>query len=230
MEEVNLMRKEQYKRNDKTMHIAEYFYTVKIVNPILPILSKTFLTPNMVTIFNSFFALFVFYLAYHDKFFAVAICMQVYLFFDILDGNLARYKNMKSKLGARLDSINDKIFYTLIFVFIGFKNVSIYLIVLVALLINLYGIIATYYIGPRLRELNIIKRKGLKKFFMDKGFIIGMDLGTIDILTSIFLLFNRIKLLYIVLTMGLLLDIILRVLELKYNENLIGNKLKLKEG
>jgi len=205
------------------MHIAEYFYTVKIVEPILPFLSKTFLTPNMVTLFNSFFALFVFYMAYTDSFFVVAICIQIYLFFDILDGNLARYKNMKSKLGARLDSINDKVFYTFIFVFIGMKNVPIYLIVLVAILINFYGIIATYYIVPRLKKLNTIKRRGLKKTFMERGFIIGMDLGTIDILTSLFLIFKEIRLLYLVLIIGLSLDLIFRLIELRYNMKLEGN-------
>jgi len=205
------------------MHIAEYFYTVKIVEPILPFLSKTFLTPNMVTLFNSFFALFVFYMAYTDSFFVVAICIQIYLFFDILDGNLARYKNMKSKLGARLDSINDKVFYTFIFVFIGMKNVPIYLIVLVAILTNFYGIIATYYIVPRLKKLNTIKRRGLKKTFMERGFIIGMDLGTIDILTSLFLIFKEIRLLYLVLIIGLSLDLIFRLIELRYNMKLEGN-------
>lgn len=205
------------------MHIAEYFYTVKIVEPMLPFLSKTFLTPNMVTLFNSFFALFVFYMAYTDSFFVVAICIQIYLFFDILDGNLARYKNMKSKLGARLDSINDKVFYTFIFVFIGMNNVPIYLIVLVAILINFYGIIATYYIVPRLKKLNTIKRRGLKKTFMERGFIIGMDLGTIDILTSLFLIFKEIRLLYLVLIIGLSLDLIFRLIELRYNMKLEGN-------
>lgn len=214
------MKEKQYKRKDKTMHVAEYFYTVKVVEPILPILSRTFLTPNIVTIFNSFFALFIFYLAYQQMFFSVAICIQIYLFLDILDGNLARYKDMKSKLGAKLDSINDRVFYTLIFVFVGYKNVPIYLIALVILLINLYAIIATYYIVPRLRKLKVIERRGIKKFFMEKGFIIGMDLGTIDILTSIFLIFNKIQLLYIVLALGLIGDIALRLAELKRNEKL----------
>jgi len=214
------VKEKQYKRKDKTMHVAEYFYTVKVVEPILPILSRTFLTPNIVTIFNSFFALFIFYLAYQQMFFSVAICIQIYLFLDILDGNLARYKDMKSKLGAKLDSINDRVFYTLIFVFVGYKNVPIYLIALVILLINLYAIIATYYIVPRLRKLKVIERRGIKKFFMEKGFIIGMDLGTIDILTSIFLIFNKIQLLYIVLALGLIGDIALRLAELKRNEKL----------
>lgn len=103
------------------------------------------------------------------------------------------------------------------------KNVPIYLIVLVAILINFYGIIATYYIVPRLKKLNTIKRRGLKKTFMERGFIIGMDLGTIDILTSLFLIFKEIRLLYLVLIIGLSLDLIFRLIELRYNMKLEGN-------
>lgn len=207
------------------MHVAEYFYTMKVVNPLLPVLARTFITPNMVTIFNSFLALLIFYLSYLQKFSIVALLIQIYLFLDILDGNLARYKNMKSALGAKLDSINDKIFYTLVFVFIGYKTVPLSLVLGVAILINLYGIIATYYIVPRLRKLTKVERRGLKKYFMDRGFIIGMDLGTIDILTTVFLLLNLIKPLYVVLILGLIFDIVYRLGELSYNERLDENQL-----
>lgn len=222
---ASTMEQQQYKRRDKTMHVAEYFYTVKVVEPLLPALSKTFLTPNMVTIFNSFLAMLIFYLSYLQKYTIVALLIQLYLFLDILDGNLARYKNMKSDFGAKLDSINDRVFYTLVFVFIGAKSVPVYLILGVIFLNNLYGIIATYYIVPRLRKLDAIERRGLKKYFMDRGLIIGMDLGTIDILTTIFLLINVIKPLYIVLILGLLSDIAFRLVELKYNERLKRNQI-----
>jgi phosphatidylglycerophosphate synthase len=132
---------------------------------------------------------------------------------------------MKSALGAKLDSINDKIFYTLVFVFIGYKTVPLSLVLGVAILINLYGIIATYYIVPRLRKLTKVERRGLKKYFMDRGFIIGMDLGTIDILTTVFLLLNLIKPLYVVLILGLIFDIVYRLGELSYNERLDENQL-----
>lgn len=214
------MKTKQYKRKDRTMHIAEYFYTTKIVEPLLPIISKTPITPNMVTIFNSFIAMFIFYLAYNQKYIGVAILIQIYLFLDILDGNLARYKNMKSDLGAKLDNINDRVFYTLIFVFIGIGEVSLYLIISVVFLINLYAILATFYIVPRLRQLETVERRGLKKYFMNRGFIIGMDLGTVDILTTIFLLLDKINILYIILIVGFVLDIIMRLTELWWNERL----------
>ena len=214
------MKTKQYKRKDRTMHIAEYFYTTKIVEPLLPIISKTPITPNMVTIFNSFIAMFIFYLAYNQKYIGVAILIQIYLFLDILDGNLARYKNMKSDLGAKLDNINDRVFYTLIFVFIGIGEVLLYLIISMVFLINLYAILATFYIVPRLRQLETIERRGIKKYFMERGFIIGMDLGTVDILTTIFLLLGKIHILYMILIVGFVLDIIMRLTELWWNERL----------
>lgn len=218
------MESKQYKRKDKTMHIAEYFYTTKVVEPLLPVISKTFITPNMITIFNSFLAMFIFYLAYNQRYIWVAILIQCYLFLDILDGNLARYKNMKSDLGAKLDSINDRIFYTLIFIFIGIGEVPLYLIISVIFLINLYAILATFYIVPRLRKLETVERHGVKKYFMDRGFIIGMDLGTVDILVTIFLLLGKINILYIILITGFILDIIVRLSELWWNEKLEKDK------
>ncbi|NMB10364.1 MAG: CDP-alcohol phosphatidyltransferase, partial [Tissierellia bacterium] len=168
----------------------------------------------------SFLAIFIFYLAYNQKYIGVAILIQVYLFLDILDGNLARYKNMKSDLGAKLDNINDRVFYTLIFVFIGIGEVSLYLIISMVFLINLYAILATFYIVPRLRQLETVERRGLKKYFMNRGFIIGMDLGTVDILTTIFLLLDKINILYMILIVGFVLDIIMRLTELWWNERL----------
>lgn len=212
-----IMGNKQYKRENKVMHVAESFYTNLIVKYVLKPLGNTFVTPNMVTLSGSFLAILIFYLIFQKYYFAIAILIQVYLFIDILDGNLARYKDMKSKLGATLDTINDTMFYNLLFIFLGINVVPIYLILGVVLLLNLYGIIATYYIVPRLRKLKHVQRRGLKKIFMDKGYIIGMDLGTVCILTSIFLIIGCIKLLYIVLIIGYILDILLRIHELNYN-------------
>jgi len=96
-----------FKRQDKTMHIAEYLHTVYLVQPILPPLSKTSITPNMITISNIIYSFFLYYLAYHNHFLLVAFGIQLYLFLDILDGNLARYAKLQSKLGAWLDNTYD---------------------------------------------------------------------------------------------------------------------------
>ncbi len=115
-------------------------------------------------------------------------------------------------------------FYSLIFIFLGLNRVSWILIVCVILLVNLYGIIATYYIVPRLRKLKVINRTGIKKYFMDRGYIIGMDLGTLDIIMSICLLFSAINTMFSVIIFGYIFDIAFRIIELKKNERLDVNK------
>jgi archaetidylinositol phosphate synthase len=214
------MEQEQFKRTDKVMHIAEAFYTNKVVAPLLPSIGQTFITPNMVTIFNICLSFVIFYLAYEKYYVLVALLIQLYLFLDILDGNLARYKNMKSELGAKLDTFCDTFFYNFIFIFLGIHVVEWYLIAAVVALINLYGLIATHYIVPRLRKIKTIKRTGIKKWFLDRGYLIGMDLGTIDILSTLFLLAGNVKMLYLVIIIGNVGDIFFRLYELKKNEEL----------
>ena len=53
-----------FKRKDRTMHIAESFYTYNVVEPLLPYIGKTFITPNMVTSANIIFSFIKFYLGY----------------------------------------------------------------------------------------------------------------------------------------------------------------------
>lgn len=199
------------------MHIAEHIHTVYLVQPLLPIISKTFITPNMITIGNILYSILLYYWAYHNHFLLVAIGIQLYLFLDILDGNLARYAQLQSKLGAWLDNTYDRIFYTLFFIFLGIHNVDYILIFILVIFINLYGWIATYYIVPRLKKLSEIKRRPLKKWFMERGFIVGMDVGTLLILTTLFLLFEQVHLLFIVLIIGIMLDIFARLTELWQN-------------
>ncbi|EDS76700.1 CDP-alcohol phosphatidyltransferase family [Clostridium botulinum C str. Eklund] len=208
---------------NKKYHFAEFFYNKYITGPLLPLIAKTSITPNMITSINLIMSFFTFYFAYEQKFKVVAIMMLFYEFCDNLDGNLARYKNLSSKFGAKLDQVSDIIFYNLVFVFLGIKVVDIKLIMLVIFLINFYGIIATYYIGPRLRKLKVIKRSGLKRIFFDKGIILGMDVGTIDVICSIFLFLNYIRGMYITLIMLLFVDIFYRIIELKYNQKINAN-------
>lgn len=213
-----------FKRNDRSMHVAERFYTIKVVEPMLPFIAKTFITPNMVTIANIMLSFIVFYFAYKSNYIFCAIGIQIYLFFDILDGNLARYKNMKSKLGANLDIFCDNIFYNFIFIALGIGKISWILILLPIILMNVYGIIATNYIVPRLKKMKVIKRSGFKKYFMDRGYIIGMDLGTVDIIMTLFLLLGHVlKPMFVVIILGYILDIIFRIAELKRNEKLAEN-------
>lgn len=213
----------KFKRKDKTMHIAEWFYTEKLVNPLLPKLSQTNITPNMITIVNVFFTIVLFYLGYNEKNLLCGLGVQIYLFLDILDGNLARYKNMTSEFGKKIDWFCDLIFYSLIFIFIGLKTNKPILWIIPSVLTYLYGFLATNYIGPNLKKLKVIKRSGMKKYFMDKGLIIGMDMGTVDIIITICLIINKKNWLLFIITFGYVLDIFYRIKELKYNQKLNSN-------
>ena len=205
------------------MHLAEAFYTKCIVEPLLPLIGKTLITPNMITLGNMILTLLTYYLAIKGHLIVVAVLIQVYLFLDVLDGNLARYKKMYSDLGKKLDCISDKLFYNLIFIVIGYGRVPLGLLLAVLALVNLYAIIPTFYIVPHLRRLKVIKRGGPKKWMMDRGYIIGMDLGTTDILMTVFLLIGQVHVLFIVLLIGYCFDLSYRLIELYYNERIPGN-------
>ncbi|APF22646.1 CDP-alcohol phosphatidyltransferase family protein [Clostridium butyricum] len=206
------------KLENKSFHIAEYFYNKYMSYPLIPYISKTKITPNMLTITNMLIMPITFYCAYNNHLKIVAFQMLLYQFFDNLDGNLARYKNMNSELGAKLDNISDFIFYNLIFIFLGWNNVNKNIIFLLVFLVNFYGCYATYFLRPRLRKFKKIRRFGIKKYFMKKGIIFGIDVGTIDIISSIFLVFNKVNALYRVLIILFILDIIMRYIELIKNE------------
>lgn len=205
------------KINSKKYHLAEFFFNKYISGPMLQYISKTSITPNMITTTNFIVSFFTLYSAYKKEYTTVAFLMIFYQFCDNLDGNLARYKNLTSELGARLDKISDFIFYNLIFVCLGINNISVNLIILLVFLINFYGVIATYYIVPKMKKIKFMKRFGIKKFFYNKGFILGFDIGTMNIVSSIFLLCQYIKLMYIVLIILLLFDITYRIIEVHYN-------------
>lgn len=214
-----------FKRKDRTMHVAESFYTHNVVEPLLPYIGKTFITPNMVTSANIIFSFVMFYLAYSEHYILFALGIQFYLFLDILDGNLARYKNMRSKLGGTLDTICDNLFYNGMLIAVGINRVSWLYILSAVFLLNAYGWIATYYIVPRLRKLKVIERNGLKKYFMDRGYIIGMDLGTLDIIMTLFLLCGHmLNVMFVTIIFGYIVDMIFRIAELKKNEKLPQNK------
>lgn len=201
-------------------HIAEFFYNKYLTYPILPYISKTKITPNIITTLNILLSFITFYLAYKKRFIIVAFMMLIYQFLDNLDGNLARYKDLKSDFGAVLDQVSDFIFYNFIFIFLGWGRINIILIILLVFLINFYGLYATKYIVPRLRKLKTIERIGLKKYLFNKGIILGIDVGTMDIISSVFLIFSKVQELYIFLIICFILDLVYRTLELKYNEKL----------
>lgn len=200
----------------------ERVYT-EIIIKMLPFLKNTFITPNIVTFINMIVIIPLLCItAWNEKYITVAILIQVYLFLDILDGNLARYKNLCSTFGKKLDKVSDISYYTIFYAVLGYKvGLGIPMTILFICVFHLYGIVATFYIVPRLRKLKNFQRWGLKKTLFDKGFIFGMDNGMQNVLMTIFL-FTPYKMLPFYISMVLyLIDICYRIIELKRNEKIV---------
>lgn len=199
----------------------ERVYT-EIVIKMLPALKNSFVTPNMVTSINLFLTLPLLCIcAVKENYVACAFLIQIYLFFDIADGNLARYKNMCSDFGKKMDKITDILFYTIFYILLGYKvGLSIFMIIIFIFVFHFYGIIATFYIVPRLRKIKNFKRWGLKKALFEKGFILGMDNGMQDVLMSIFLFTPYKKFPFYLSIVLYMIDICYRIYELKRNEKL----------
>ena len=156
-------------------------------------------------------------MAWEKSFFALALMVQIYMFLDIVDGNLARNKHMQSELGKKLDVISDTLFYTVGYFFIGLGVEAPIGVVLMAILVqHFYGMIATYYIVPKIRKLEVFKHTRLKKFFIDRDILFGMDASLETLITSVLLLTSIRKYIYIVCPVLWMLDLIYRLYELNW--------------
>jgi phosphatidylglycerophosphate synthase len=98
----------------KTPHrknIFEHFYN-QISKPFSIILAKTWLTPNQITIISGVFGFYGAYLLTKGQYIDLlygAIFIQLYTILDLVDGDIARMKNLQSNFGKWLDIIFDKL-------------------------------------------------------------------------------------------------------------------------
>lgn len=81
---------------------------------------------------------------------------------------------------------------------------------------HFYGMIATYYIVPKIRKLEVFKHTRLKKFFIDRDILFGMDASLETLITSVLLLTSIRKYIYIVCPVLWMLDLIYRLYELNW--------------
>lgn len=204
----------------KHFYVLEKHYTDLAVR-CLPTLAKTGLTPNQVTIANLINGLVIMAAIAAHQYLLAAILTQLYLFLDILDGNLARYREMSTRLGAILDKIGDRFFYNGVMVVLGLSTpVHWAWIVLFLLAHNLHSIAATFYIVPAIRTMPSFRRFGLKKTWMAHGYILGMDLSTQDLLLSVLIVTPGRVWILPAATILYLVDLIYRLIELELNRRL----------
>ena len=204
----------------KHFYVLEKHYTDLAVK-LLPRLAPIGLTPNQVTIANLLNGLLIMASIAGHQYILAAVLTQLYLFLDILDGNLARYREMSTPLGAILDKMGDRFFYNGVMIVLGLTTPVHWIwIVLFLLAHNLHSIAATFYIVPAIRTMPTFKRFGLKKIWMKHGYILGMDLSTQDLLISLFIVTpGRVWILPVV-TILYLVDLIYRLIELEQNRRL----------
>ncbi len=216
------MGKAEFVLKRKDFYWWEKIYTDLVVR-MLPVVGKTPVTPNMITFANILNAILIFWLIWVGQYFIAAFLVQVYLFLDILDGNLARYKNLCTKMGKILDHICDRLYYNALYIVIGIKIgigwewIAVYLIVH-----TVYEVLATYYIVPGIKKLKDFKRWGVKKYLMERGVILGMDLSAQSLITTV-LLFTPYKawIIYAIINLYIL-DLVLRLFELALNKRIAG--------
>ena len=209
MNEFVMKRKDNY-WGERTLVLFE--------KPLIMFLVSTPITPNMVTSMNLLLVLpLVCVTAWYHKFIILSLLIQVYVFLDIMDGNLARNKNMKSEFGRKLDILSDTFFYTVGYFFIGIgMDEPIWIVVLFILVQRIYGLVATYYIVPNIRKLNHFEHTSIKKYFINKDIIFGMDVSLETLITSVLLFFPIRKIIFIICPILWSIDLVYRLYELKW--------------
>ncbi|MBI2112375.1 CDP-alcohol phosphatidyltransferase family protein [Candidatus Woesearchaeota archaeon] len=79
----------------------------------------TWMHPNAITILNLISGFLVFYFIYRQQFLSALICIGLSIFFDLMDGAVARITGKKTSFGGYLDPIVDKTVEFLIY--LGFS-------------------------------------------------------------------------------------------------------------
>jgi len=202
--------------------VLEKLYTELAIG-LLPGLARTRITPNQITLANYLNGTLILGLIAFRHYVPAAVLIQFYLFLDILDGNLARYTHRTSRLGQVLDHLGDRLFYNSVMIVIGITTGSGWPWILFFLVAhNLHALLATRYIVPRIRQTPRFRRYAHKQWLMDRGYILGMDLSSQDLIMSA-LLVTPWRIAIVPLAGGLyLVDLIFRILEVARNRRKAG--------
>ena len=136
--------------------------SVFITDPIVSILAKTPLTPNMLTCLSFLLAAVAAVLIAYEYLLAAGFVVLFGSFFDMLDGALARRMNRSTRFGAVLDSTLDRmsegvIFIGILYVYASEGSISGVLLVGVVMLSSML----VSYIRARAEAAGIVCTVGL---------------------------------------------------------------------
>jgi len=124
--------------------------------PLVKLIAKTPLTPNVLTWIGVFIACGAAVLAATGHLFAAGWVVAAAGLFDMLDGSLARFKSQSTKFGAVLDSTLDRVGEAVVFVGLTvfyLQNPSLWGIIAVGL--ALVGSQLVSYIRARAEAINV---------------------------------------------------------------------------
>lgn len=178
-----------------------FLYQFRYISTIFTsFLIKTKITPNQITIISFLFGILAaisFLLGQYKYMIFGAIFFFLSYILDLVDGEIARYKNISSTFGHWLDKVSDSttLFLVCVGISIGFftqtKNPSTLILGLFSLLIlALIGIISVLYGSNKI----IRKSKSLK---ISDSFYIGMYTPTV-LLFIIGTLTKQINLMFVI--------------------------------
>jgi len=134
----------------------------RITNPLVKILSKSGITPNVLTFVGLALNVAAAYLIAVGYFFFGGVLILVSGLFDLLDGALARFNNQVTQFGAILDSTIDRVSEAVIFcgllIWYMPKGAALEIVLIIAVLI---GSFLVSYIRARAEGLGLECKVGL---------------------------------------------------------------------
>jgi len=200
------MKKDYNRMRSGRESLVTIFYR-PFVESIAKVIFKTSITPNQMTTIGILISIIggVFFALGEWKYLIVgAVLVQLVLISDMLDGKIARYKNLKSLFGEWYDGIANKIFKYFLFLgaTIGVYRISGDPLILIVGAVAIFNVTMIAFILYIKQFLNF--SKGHTELPRIKGFEIPFGLLTLVGL-SIFALFNAVGLfLWIFATFGTL--------------------------
>lgn len=221
---ISKLKKAERLESKDTYYITEYIWRVLIVSKlILPLLIRTNIKPNHITIFAMLCVASSFILLYLGHNILSGILFLIYSIADHTDGMLARLRDQSTKLGYWLDYICDyTAWFGLIILATYIYHLSIFCASFVAFALLFHQQFCKHFIHAKLKKLNKIYRFGLKKYLLERGILLGIDVSLLAIILSISIFSLKFELCFYTLGIIYFIDILYRIIELYRNIKLNG--------
>jgi len=151
------------------------------------------ISPNQYTLISIFFAIFSFYFLIKQNLILAIFFFLIAGFLDFIDGAVARYKNISTKIGAYLDTICDRYVEGILLLGMLFLPLpKILLPAYVWIFLILFGSLITTYAKAAAKEKELVKQE-LKGGLLSRAeriilLIISLILGIFNVSWMTYLL------------------------------------------